>query len=110
VAAPVVTAFIDANVFFGARLRSLILFVAQAGLFRPRWSNDVHREWIEAVLRKRTALRDGAQRIGEARKLVHELNVRDDPAIEDDVDGTFADRLIRDAHLACASALRFGQV
>jgi hypothetical protein len=28
------TAFFDANVFYGARLRSLILFLVQAKLFR----------------------------------------------------------------------------
>jgi hypothetical protein len=43
------TAFIDANVFFGARLRSLLLELAMTGLFRVRWSEDVHREWMNAV-------------------------------------------------------------
>ena len=32
------TAFFDANVFYGARLRSLALFVAQTKLFRAWWS------------------------------------------------------------------------
>ena len=47
------TAFIDANVFFGARLRSLMMEVAATGLFRARWSPDVHREWMEAVVERR---------------------------------------------------------
>lgn len=47
------TAFIDANVFFGARLRSLMMEVAATGLFRARWSPDVHREWMEAVIKRR---------------------------------------------------------
>lgn len=47
------TAFIDANVFFGARLRSLMMEVAATGLFRARWSPDVHREWMEAVVARR---------------------------------------------------------
>jgi predicted nucleic acid-binding protein len=47
------TAFIDANVFYGVRLRSLILFVAQAKLFRARWSSQVHDEWTKAVVQKR---------------------------------------------------------
>jgi predicted nucleic acid-binding protein len=46
------TAFIDANVFYGARLRSLVLFVAQSKLYRARWSERVHDEWIDAVVRK----------------------------------------------------------
>lgn len=47
------TAFFDANVFYGARLRSLILFLAQTKLFRARWSDRVHDEWIRNLLEKR---------------------------------------------------------
>jgi hypothetical protein len=47
------TAFFDANVFFGARLRSLVMELAMTGLFRARWSEDVHREWMEAVSSRR---------------------------------------------------------
>ncbi|MDR3375550.1 MAG: PIN domain-containing protein [Ancalomicrobiaceae bacterium] len=50
------TAFIDANVFYGARLRSLALFLAQTKLFRARWSKDVHNEWIENLLKNRPDL------------------------------------------------------
>lgn len=50
------TAFFDSNVFFGARLRSLVLYLAQTGLFRARWSEDVHREWMTAVVRRRPGL------------------------------------------------------
>jgi hypothetical protein len=50
------TAFFDSNVFFGARLRSLMLWLAQTGLFRARWSEDVHREWMEAVVKKRPGI------------------------------------------------------
>ncbi|KNY20074.1 PIN domain-containing protein [Methylobacterium sp. ARG-1] len=51
------TAFFDANVFFGARLRSLVMEVAQSGVFRARWSADVHDEWIRSVLGRRADLR-----------------------------------------------------
>lgn len=50
------TAFFDANVFFGARLRSLILELATTGLFRARWSEDIHAEWMAAVVKKRRDL------------------------------------------------------
>ncbi|WP_245584045.1 PIN domain-containing protein [Rubritepida flocculans] len=50
------TAFFDANVFYGARLRSLILFLAQTKLFRARWSDRVHEEWIRNLLEKRPDL------------------------------------------------------
>jgi hypothetical protein len=43
-------AFIDANVFYGARLRSLILYLAQTKMFRARWSAEVHDEWIRNLL------------------------------------------------------------
>jgi predicted nucleic acid-binding protein len=50
------TAFFDANVFYGARLRSLVLFLAQTKLFRARWSDAVHEEWIRNLLHKRPDL------------------------------------------------------
>lgn len=50
------TAFFDANVFFGVRLRSFVMEVAKSGLFRARWSRDVHDEWIRAVVRRRQDL------------------------------------------------------
>ena len=50
------TAFIDSNVFYGARLRSLILYLAQTGLFRARWSDAVHDEWISKLCENRPDL------------------------------------------------------
>lgn len=50
------TAFFDSNVFFGARLRSLVVEMAQSGLFRARWSEDVHREWMDAVAANRRGI------------------------------------------------------
>lgn len=51
------TAFIDANVFYGARLRSLVLFVAQTKLFRARWSEQVHDEWVRNLIANRPDLK-----------------------------------------------------
>jgi hypothetical protein len=42
--------------FFGARLRSILMTLAQSGLFRARWSEDVHREWMCAVVERRPDL------------------------------------------------------
>jgi predicted nucleic acid-binding protein len=50
------TAFFDANVFYGARLRSLVLFLAQTKTFRAKWSNAIHDEWIENLLKNRPGL------------------------------------------------------
>lgn len=40
------TAFFDANAFYGARLRSLLLTLAQTKQFRARWSASVQDEWV----------------------------------------------------------------
>ncbi|WP_186386221.1 PIN domain-containing protein [Stappia sp. TSB10P1A] len=50
------TAFFDANVFYGARLRSLALFVAQTKLFRARWSERIHDEWVRNLIKNRPDL------------------------------------------------------
>jgi hypothetical protein len=50
------TAFFDANVFYGARLRSLVIELAQTKVFRARWSEHVHDEWIRNLLRNRPDL------------------------------------------------------
>jgi predicted nucleic acid-binding protein len=47
------TAVLDANVLFSIRLTSLLMELAMSGLFRPRWSPDIHREWMEAVSKAR---------------------------------------------------------
>lgn len=50
------TALFDSNVFYGARLRSFILHQAQTDVFRARWTEDIHREWIGHLLNNRPEL------------------------------------------------------
>ncbi len=45
------TALLDANVLYPAPLRDLLLQLAVGDLFRAKWTADIHREWIEALLR-----------------------------------------------------------
>jgi hypothetical protein len=45
------TALLDANVLYPAPMRDLLIEVALAGLFKAKWSADIHREWIEALIR-----------------------------------------------------------
>lgn len=45
------TALLDANVLYPAPMRDLLIQLAHTGLFQARWSADIHREWIEALLR-----------------------------------------------------------
>jgi hypothetical protein len=46
------TAVFDSCVFFSNRLTSLLMWLAMSGLFRARWSDDIHREWMQAVSKK----------------------------------------------------------
>ncbi len=49
-------ALYDACVLFPAPLRDLLMQLALTGLFRAKWSHDIHEEWIRNVLRTRTDL------------------------------------------------------
>jgi len=44
-------ALLDANVLYPAPTRDLLIQLAQTNLFKAKWSADIHREWIEALLR-----------------------------------------------------------
>ncbi|MBV8883523.1 MAG: PIN domain-containing protein [Chroococcidiopsidaceae cyanobacterium CP_BM_RX_35] len=46
------TALLDANVLYPAPMRDLFLPLAVTDLFRAKWSADIHREWIEALLQR----------------------------------------------------------
>lgn len=50
------TALFDANVFFGARLRSLIVYLAQTGTFRAKWTSQIHDEWTRNLVELRPDL------------------------------------------------------
>lgn len=57
------TAFYDANILYPAELRNLLMHLALTGLFRAKWSADVHEEWISALLERRPDLtRDKLER------------------------------------------------
>ena len=46
----VYTVLLDANVLYPAPMRDLLLQLAVTDIFRARWTADIHREWIEALL------------------------------------------------------------
>lgn len=46
-------AVLDANVLYSYPLTSVLLELAEARLYRPIWSEDIHAEWIRAVMRRR---------------------------------------------------------
>ena len=45
------TALLDANVLYPAPVRDLLMQLAASGLFRARWSADIHEEWIRSLLK-----------------------------------------------------------
>lgn len=46
-----VTALLDANILYPAPMRDIFLQLAVDDLFRAKWTADIHREWIRALLR-----------------------------------------------------------
>jgi hypothetical protein len=46
----VYTVLLDANVLYPAPMRDLLLQLAITDIFRARWTVDIHREWIDALL------------------------------------------------------------
>jgi len=47
------TAFYDADVLYGSQLRNLMMHLAMTGLFRAKWSDGVHEEWMTRLLKNR---------------------------------------------------------
>lgn len=43
------TVIFDANILFPNFLRDILMHLAMTGLFRGRWTEDIHREWMQAV-------------------------------------------------------------
>ncbi len=46
------TALLDANVLYPAPMRDVLMQLAVTDLFKAKWSEDIHREWIDALMRK----------------------------------------------------------
>lgn len=69
-----VTAFLDASVLYPAPLRDLLMELAVSDLYRAKWSNGVHDEWIDALLQARPDL--GRSRLERTRALMN-THVRD---------------------------------
>lgn len=54
------TALFDANVLYPAPMRDILLQLAVTDIFRAKWTDEIHREWIEALLRNKPHLDRGA--------------------------------------------------
>jgi predicted nucleic acid-binding protein len=54
--ATVPSAIIDACVLYSAPLRDLVVRLAQAGLVQARWSDEIHDEWMQNLLKNNPML------------------------------------------------------
>ncbi|MEQ8349127.1 MAG: PIN domain-containing protein [Sneathiellaceae bacterium] len=68
------TVLLDANVLYPAPMRDLLLQLAVSDLFKAKWSDDIHREWMIALLRQEPH-RDRA--LLERTRSLMDRNVRD---------------------------------
>ena len=50
------TVIYDACVLYPAPLRDFLLWLAVTDLFKARWTDDIHDEWIRNVLKNRPDL------------------------------------------------------
>jgi predicted nucleic acid-binding protein len=50
------TAIYDACVLYPAPLRDLLMWLALTDLFKARWTDEIHNEWIRNVLKNRSDL------------------------------------------------------
>lgn len=65
----VLTALFDACVLYPAPLRDLLMWLALTGLFRARWSDTIHEEWISNLLAGRPDLT--RERLERTRELMN---------------------------------------
>ena len=50
------SAVLDANVLYSAMLRDLFMRLAVGLVFQPKWTDRIHAEWMENVLKNRPDL------------------------------------------------------
>lgn len=53
---PRFVAVLDACVFYPAPIRDLLLHLADAGLYAPKWTATIHEEWVRNLLANRPDL------------------------------------------------------
>jgi hypothetical protein len=62
-------ALYDASVLYPAPLRDLLMRLALTGLFRARWTDKIHEEWMRSLLADRSDLR--AEQLERTRDLMN---------------------------------------
>ena len=62
-----ISAILDANVLFSASLRDLLMNLTVTKAVSTHWTDDIHDEWTESLLKKRPGLkRESLQRTRQA--------------------------------------------
>lgn len=49
---------LDANILYSAPLRDFFLNLADVGMFIPKWTDEIHNEWIRNLLKNRPDLNE----------------------------------------------------
>jgi predicted nucleic acid-binding protein len=62
------TALLDACVLYPAPVRDLLIETANTHVYRARWSDDIHDEWIRSVLKTNAAAT--AEKLARTRQLL----------------------------------------
>ena len=62
------TVLYDANIFFGAFRRTVMVHLAQSGLYRAKWTEDIHQEWMGRLREKYPDI--GADKVQRIRGLI----------------------------------------
>ena len=62
-------AVLDACVLSSASLRDLFMWLAAAGIYFPKWSERIHAEWVDNVLKNRPDL--SRERLERTRELMN---------------------------------------
>lgn len=60
----------DANIFYSAPLRDLLVELACTSLFKAKWTEEIHSEWIESLLKDRTDIK--RQSLETTKNLINE--------------------------------------
>ncbi|MFA0141326.1 PIN domain-containing protein [Vibrio kanaloae] len=68
------TVILDACVMYPAPLRSYLMYLANTGLFRARWTEQIHDEWTRNLLKNRPEI--NAEQLQRTRQLMN-ANVPD---------------------------------
>ena len=67
-----IRAVLDACILYPAALRDLLMWLASFGVFEPRWTEEIHAEWMRNVLADRPQLT--VARLEQTRRLMDQVD------------------------------------